>query len=206
MKKIIALSMVLVSPLWAEEDRYSVTREIDDCPKAFFEPAENFYSSLGKDTDDDILSVSKTIKGVPENKICVSQSIRFAMYGSPKFFLCGSVTLGRDRKGYLVCAIYPYKQNESYNIIEAPSLAWIQGQRRFDLWQKEDGKWKVVLNVGIQANNLERIQNGNEKMFFDNVKDASRFVKKVMSSELESNKIEETTITEALKRKNLIQK
>ena len=162
----------------AEANTMNLTRMIYDLEDDFYSNSAMFYSKLKSTSYKDIEFVSKSIQGVPDNKFCISDHVKFNGESNPQMLLMYSVKDPNSTKiGYVVCVIDPYENTEKLSINETHNKNWIQGYRRFDVWHLSGKKWKVVIGVNPVDKDLSTWFKGNETTFFDDIDAASKSLK-----------------------------
>lgn len=173
----VGFSVIPISVL-AKDEKINVTRVVYDAPQDLFDTCSNFYAKLKSPNNEDIRFVSSFIAGVPKNSYCISNHVKFVDSKSPTLLLTHTIKSAKSGKiGYVICIVYPYRENDGFAISETTNKNWLQGNRRFDVWSYNDGKWKVVLGVDPADQSNPSWFEGNETVFSDNIDDASGTLK-----------------------------
>jgi hypothetical protein len=199
----LQLFLVLSCILYAEEtaSKSFIRIEVDQAEESLLSEAEIFNDRLGSLNKEDIIYVSKRLQDVKEGKYGSPQAARFAVYGIPKMLLISKLNIpNRSGFDFLVCSIYPYKNFSGLGVGETKDLRWIQGHRRFDVWSKSEGIWKVKLEVNM--NNLKEVFNHFDSsiVLSDTTDDAVLAIDRIKKSELETNEILERKMLEELRK------
>ena len=201
--KIVSCLLALLvgySPVaQGEEVGKFVKVQVDQADESLFADAEAFYAKLGNSGATDISYTSRRLFDVLEGKYGAPQAARFAVYGTPKLILLSRLNLPEESDGsYLVCCIYPYKKIAGVDVAETRVDGWVQGHRRFDIWSKASGMWKVKLEVDV--NNLKDTFKTFSPLIVvcDTAEEAGLALKRIIKSEQETNSAVEESIEKKL--------
>lgn len=186
MKVTICISIlffVLYNPSQGD-DKVKVTRLIDDAPSEFYQQVTLVYEKLGGTNLADLSFIAKSVVGVPDNRFVVSKHVKYGMIQKPQVLLIGNIIdLPQNGFVYLVCALYPYRINASFGVFETLNPMWIQGERRFDIWQMEKGVWKVILGVDLKSIKNGTKFVGNESNFPESPQSAASQIEQLIQLE-----------------------
>jgi hypothetical protein len=179
-----------------------ITRIAYGVEPAFFETSGTFYGKLGSLKPEDVACVSQVVAGVPNGRYVASAEADRFRHGEPRYMLISKVEDPSSKlSGLLVCAICPYPSGDGYVNMETKDDKWIQGERHYDVWHMDNGKWKVVLGVNISNGCKSSWFIGNESSYSDDLNQTVIVLEKFK----EVNKMQEEQIDKMV-RGNLIRK
>jgi hypothetical protein len=167
MKKAIdiVIIMIVIHYAYANDsviDQSLTHTSIGSGDQTFYEQVSEFNRRLSNPSEENVKYISKRIIGIPENHFVFA----FGSYlnrGAPKLLLVSVISKKQDDKTkksdyHIVCSLYEkliFGKNPS---VETHVGGWIQGDRRYDAWQKDGELWKVSMNISldnVDVNNLQ---------------------------------------------------
>lgn len=196
--------MMLCLRSFAQEIIHNEFARVDVCGanESLFSDAKSFYSKLGGTSNDDVEYISNRIFGVPEGKYATPYAVNSTLNGVPRMFLITRLSNTKaSNERFLICALYPYETLKGFLFAETTSEGWIQGKRRFDIWQKSQGQWKVVLGVNFPSLNDDENSTDNSWISSDTLEEAVERTRKLLKSQKETSDALEKSMLKNLKKK-----
>lgn len=167
MKKIINIIFVLILIKSAYTDETILNAPLTHTTvgtgdQTFYEQVREFNDRLATPSEENVKYISKRIMGISENNFAFAYG-SYLNRGAPKLLLVAVLSKKQDDEltksdYYIVCSLYEKVIFYTNPSVETKVEGWIQGDRRYDVWQKNGDLWKVSMDVAIDnvdVNNLE---------------------------------------------------